>query len=85
MTRFENTSVVLDKCEHMAVWIFIKVTIAINIEENLDLMLNISPDISLAKHCVEHAEVSSVRRETGCVRDMLDMVVEIGVQVCVVT
>ena len=67
MTRFENTSVVLDKCEHMAVWIFIKVTIAINIEENLDLMLNISPDISLAKHCVQHGQIRGMRRETGSV------------------
>ena len=45
----------------MAIWIFIKVTITINIKENLDLMFSISLDVSFAKHSVQHGQICSIR------------------------
>ena len=59
-------------------------TISINIQENLDLFLGVSPDVRLAEHCVQHGQVGRVRGQGGRIRNGSDMVVKVGAQVRVV-
>ena len=84
MAWFILGAVILDEGKIFVI-ILVKITITVHIKKDMDLFLREVENISFAKHCIEHAEVSGVRRETGCVRDMSDMVVEVRVQVCVVT
>ena len=73
--------IILDECEGDSIIIFIKLTITINVKEELDLLLWISLDVSLAEHRVQHGQVGRVRGQAGRVSNGSHMVVEVGGQV----
>ena len=65
--------------------ILIKLTISVNVQENLDLFLRMTLDISLGEHCIQHGQVGGMGRETGGVGDGSDMMVEIRNNIRVIT
>ena len=85
MTWFITGSVVRNEGKIYPVVILVKLAISINVQENLDLFLWMTPDISLGKHRIQHGQVGGMGRETGGVGDGSDMMVEIRNNIGVVT
>ena len=57
MTWFVAGSIVSNEGKIYPIVILIKLTIAIIVQENLDLFLSMNSDISLGKHGVQHGQV----------------------------
>ena len=85
MTWLVPGSIILYESKVSSIVILVKIAFCINIEQDMDLFLWINLDISPAKHCIKHGEVGGVRRETSCVRDATDMMVEVRIKVGVVS
>ena len=85
MTWFIAGSVVSNEGKVYPIVILIKLAISVNVQENLDLFLRMTLDISLGKHRIQHGQVGGMGRETGGVGDGSDMMVEIRNNVRVIT
>ena len=85
VTWFIPAAIILNEGKIFSIIFFIKLTISVNIQENLDLFLRVVQNVRPTEHCVQHAQVGRVWREVGGVCNVPNRIIKIRILIRIVT